>query len=513
MTTNKNIHINYPASKKIYVRGEINNIRVGMREITLADTLSTDEQGETVRKKNNPLVVYDTSGPYSDPAIPLDLSQGLPRTREEWYAKRKGIERTATGYRAKAGKRITQMYYARKRVITPEMEYVAIRENQQVEALGLRSYITPEFVRKEIARGHAVLPANINHPESEPMIIGRNFLVKVNASLPSKPLSQEEEIRRALLCCKHGADVITDQSAGAYTESLMRTLPVPVCADPVLHALTRVEGEAEELSWALFQDTLTQAAEQGVDLFIIPAGMLRAHAELAANRLTGIISPSGRAMARWMRAHGEENFLYAHFPEICQLLASYDATLILGNGLRSGSIYDANDNALLAELTTQSRLAKEAVQHYVQVIVEGPGYLPLNKIQPYMKEQGTACAGVPHYSPCPQTTDTALSHAHIAAAIGAAHIAWQGSALIGCVMPMERLDSFRTEELREGVITAKIAAHTADLAKGHPGVQARDNAMSKAQVDRRLSDQINLSFDPERSQRYHKAAKAERAHA
>lgn len=535
MATKKNMRISYPSSEKIYIEGDINKIRVGMRKINLLDTVTLDSEGERVFKKNNPVIVYDTSGPYSDPKIPIDTNEGLPRIREGWSRRRKdliqlpgltsayGRERLADPkldalrfpkhylpYRAKEGRNITQMYYAKKRVITPEMEYVAIRENQQIEALGLRSYITPDFVRKEVASGRAIIPANINHPEAEPMIIGRRFLVKVNTNIGNSALSStmEEEIEKAIWSCKWGGDTLMDLSTGKNIhetrEWIIRNCPVPMGTVPIYQALEKVNGRVEDLSWEIYKDTLIEQAEQGVDYFTIHAALLRNYIELTTSRLTGIVSRGGSIMAKWMRIHNEENFLYTHFDEICEILAAYDVGVSIGDGLRPGSIYDANDTAQFSELHTMGELTKIAWKHFVQVLIEGPGHVPMNKIQADMKEQQYACYNAPFYTLGPLTTDIAPGYDHITSAIGAAQIAWHGTAMICYVTPKEHLGLPNKEDVRNGVIAYKIAAHAADLAKGHPGAQVRDNALSKARFDFRWKDQFNLSLDPERALQYYK---------
>lgn len=535
MATKKNMRISYPSSEKIYIEGDINKIRVGMRKINLLDTVTLDSEGERVFKKNNPVIVYDTSGPYSDPKIPIDINEGLPRIREGWSRRRKdliqlpgltsayGRERLADPkldalrfpkhylpYRAKEGRNITQMYYAKKRVITPEMEYVAIRENQQIEALGLRSYITPDFVRKEVASGRAIIPANINHPEAEPMIIGRRFLVKVNTNIGNSALSStmEEEIEKAIWSCKWGGDTLMDLSTGKNIhetrEWIIRNCPVPMGTVPIYQALEKVNGRVEDLSWEIYKDTLIEQAEQGVDYFTIHAALLRNYIEMTTSRLTGIVSRGGSIMAKWMRIHNEENFLYTHFDEICEILAAYDVGVSIGDGLRPGSIYDANDTAQFSELHTMGELTKIAWKHFVQVLIEGPGHVPMNKIQADMKEQQYACYNAPFYTLGPLTTDIAPGYDHITSAIGAAQIAWHGTAMICYVTPKEHLGLPNKEDVRNGVIAYKIAAHAADLAKGHPGAQVRDNALSKARFDFRWKDQFNLSLDPERALQYYK---------
>lgn len=534
-TNKKNMRISYPSSEKIYVPGEVNNIKVGMRKIKLLDTVTINDQGERMFKKNNPVVVYDTSGPYSDPSITIDINKGLPRIREEWYSKRKDIVRldeltSAYGrerlanrdldslrfpmrhlpYKAKPGKRITQMYYAKRRIITPEMEYVAIRENQQIEALGLKSYITPEFVRKEIAAGRAIIPANINHPEAEPMIIGRNFLVKINTNIGNSALSSgiDEEIEKAIWSCKWGGDTLMDLSTGdnihETREWIIRNCPVPMGTVPIYQALEKVNGKVEDLTWEIYRDTLIEQAEQGVDYFTIHAALLRDHIDFTSTRLTGIVSRGGSIMAKWMQLHNEENFLYTHFEEICEILKSYDVAVSIGDGLRPGSIYDANDKAQFAELHAMGDLTKIAWKHYVQVIIEGPGHVPMNKIQENMKEQIYACHGAPFYTLGPLTTDIAPGYDHITSAIGGAQIAWYGTSMICYVTPKEHLGLPNKEDVRNGVIAYKIAAHAADLAKGHPGAQVRDNALSKARFDFRWKDQFNLALDPERALQYYK---------
>lgn len=535
MSKKKNMRISYPSSEKIYVASKINNMRIGMRKIKLLDTVTIDENGKKCTKKNNPVIVYDTSGPFSDPGIDIDTTAGLPRIREEWYEKRKDMvqlpeltseygrqrqtdksldeirfPRLHLPYRAKKGKCITQMYYAKRRIITPEMEYVAIRENQQIEALGLKSHITPEFVRKEVAAGRAIIPANINHPEAEPMIIGKRFLVKINTNIGNSALSSsiEEEIEKAVWSCKWGGDTLMDLSTGPNIhetrEWIIRNCPVPMGTVPIYQTLEKVDGRIEDLSWELYRDTLIEQAEQGVDYFTIHAGLLKSYIEMTLPRLTGIVSRGGSIMAKWMQIHNRENFLYTHFAEICEILRAYDVAVSIGDGLRPGSIYDANDNAQFSELYTMGQLTKVAWEQYVQVIIEGPGHVPLNKIHENMKEQQYACHGAPFYTLGPLTTDIAPGYDHITSAIGAAQIAWQGTSMICYVTPKEHLGLPNKEDVRNGVIAYKIAAHAADLAKGHPGAQVRDNALSKARADFRWKDQFNLSLDPERAMQYYK---------
>ncbi|MCC8198798.1 MAG: phosphomethylpyrimidine synthase ThiC [Tannerellaceae bacterium] len=535
MSAKKSMRITYPSSEKIYIPGEINKIQVGMRKIKLTDTVTVDEEGHEVIKKNNPVIVYDTSGPYSDPKIQIDIRKGLPRIREEWYAKRKDLIRLhhlTSEYgrnrladksldpirfpqyhlpiRAKEGKNITQLYYAKRRIITPEMEYVAIRENQQIEALGLKSYITPDFVRKEIAAGWAIIPANINHPEAEPMIIGSKFLVKINTNIGNSALSSgmNEEIEKAVWSCKWGGDTLMDLSTGNHIhetrEWIIRNCPVPMGTVPIYQALEKVDGRVEDLSWEIYRDTLIEQAEQGVDYFTIHAALLKEHIDLTATRLTGIVSRGGSIMSKWMQVHNQQNFLYTHFAEICEILKMYDVAVSIGDGLRPGSIYDANDSAQFAELYTMGKLTDMAWDQFVQVIIEGPGHVSMNKIRDNMKEQQYACRNAPFYTLGPLTTDIAPGYDHITSAIGAAQIAWYGTAMICYVTPKEHLGLPNKEDVRNGVIAYKIAAHAADLAKGHPGAQVRDNALSKARFEFRWKDQFNLSLDPERAMKYYK---------
>lgn len=533
------MRITYPSSEKIYIPGEINKIRVGMRRIKLLDTVTIGKDGEKKYKRNGAVVVYDTSGLYSDPGYDIDITAGLPRLREEWNAKRKDLvrlpelsssygrarqaDKSLDGirfprrhlpYKAKEGKCITQMYYAKQRIITPEMEYAAIRENQQIEALGLKSHITPEFVRKEVAAGRAIIPANINHPEAEPMIIGKKFLVKINTNIGNSPLSSgiDEEIEKAVWSCKWGGDTLMDLSTGnnihETREWIIRNCPVPMGTVPIYQALEKVNGIIEDLNWNVYRDTLIEQAEQGVDYFTIHAGLLKSYIDMTLPRLTGIVSRGGSIMAKWMQVHNCENFLYTHFDEICRILKTYDVAISIGDGLRPGSIYDANDNAQFSELHTMGQLAKAAREHFVQVIIEGPGHVPMNKIHENMKEQQYACGGAPFYTLGPLTTDIAPGYDHITSAIGAAQIAWQGTAMICYVTPKEHLGLPNKEDVRNGVIAYKIAAHAADLAKGHPGAQVRDNALSKARAEFRWKDQFHLSLDPERALQYYKESSA-----
>ncbi|MDL2265836.1 phosphomethylpyrimidine synthase ThiC [Parabacteroides sp. OttesenSCG-928-G07] len=535
MADKNDIRITYPSSDKVYVPGERYNIQVGMRRIKLLDTVTINDQGEKINKKNSPVIVYDTSGPYSDPDSSIDIQQGIPRIRNQWYLKRKDVVQLTElsseygrkrqkdksldsirfphlhlPYKAKEGKGITQMYYAKKRIITPEMEYVAIRENQQIEALGLKSYITPEFVRKEIAAGRAIIPANINHPEAEPMIIGKRFLVKINTNIGNSALSSsiDEEIEKAVWSCKWGGDTLMDLSTGPNIhetrEWIIRNCPVPMGTVPIYQALEKVDGDIEKLNWEIYRDTLIEQAEQGVDYFTIHAGLLKSYIDMTLTRLTGIVSRGGSIMAKWMQIHNRENFLYTHFNDICEILKAYDVAISIGDGLRPGSIYDANDTAQFSELYTMGQLTKVAWEHFVQVIIEGPGHVPMNKIHENMKEQLYACHGAPFYTLGPLTTDIAPGYDHITSAIGAAQIAWQGTAMICYVTPKEHLGLPNKEDVRNGVIAYKIAAHAADLAKGHPGAQVRDNALSKARADFRWKDQFHLALDPERALQYYK---------
>ena len=547
MATKKNMRISYPSSEKIYVPGEINKIKVGMRKIKLLDTVTLDEHGERIFKKNNPVIVYDTSGPYSDPKISIDIAKGLPRIREEWYGKRKdvvqlpeltsayGRERLADAsldslrfpkrylpLRAKEGKNITQMYYAKKRIITPEMEYVAIRENQQIEALGLKSYITPEFVRKEIAAGRAIIPANINHPEAEPMIIGRNFLVKLNTNIGNSALSSgiEEEIDKAVWSCHWGGDTLMDPSTGDHIhetrEWIIRNCPVPVGTVPIYQALEKVNGKVENLSWEIYRDTLIEQAEQGVDYFTIHAGLRWHHVPLTLKRLTGIVSRGGAIMAHWCTTHKQESFLYEHFEDICEILAKYDVGVSIGDGLRPGCIADSNDEAQLAELKTLGELARVASKHDVQVIIEGPGHVPMQKIRENMRLEQEWCDEAPFYTLGPLVTDIAPGYDHITGAIGGAIIGQLGCAMLCYVTRKEHLGLPDREDVREGVVTYKLAAHAADLAKGHPSAQWRDNALAQARFEFRWEDQFNLSLDPQKARSFHDLtlphANAKKAH-
>jgi len=529
--TKNNCRITYPASSKIYVPGKLHNIKVAMRQIALLDTVTIKNGVKTI-ESNAPVVVYDTSGPYSDQIT--DIKKGLPRMRQTWVEDRGDTELLknftsiyANGRaggknnfpvvnlprRAQKGKKITQMSYAKAGIITPEMEYAAIRENMQNAALGIATHITPEFVCKQIAAGRAVIPANINHPEAEPMIIGPDFLVKINTNIGNSALSSgiEEEIEKAVWSCKWGGDTLMDLSTGdnihETREWIIRNTPVPVGTVPLYQALEKVNGQVRDLTWEIYRDTLIEQCEQGVDYFTIHAGLLRAHLPLAQKRLTGIVSRGGAAIASWMAMHKKENFFYTHFEEVCQILAQYDVAVSLGDGLRPGSIADANDAAQFAELDVLGQLTKTAWAHDVQVLIEGPGHVPMNKIKANMDEQIEKCHGAPFYTLGPLTTDIAPGYDHITSAIGAAQIAWLGTAMICYVTPKEHLALPNKEDVRAGVVAYKIAAHAADLAKGHPGAQLRDNAISKARFDFRWKDQFNLSLDPERALEYYKAGR------
>lgn len=529
---NIDVH-NYPGSEKIYIEGTLHDIRVPMRRIKLTPTVKSIN-GESVVMENQPVCVYDTSGAYTDPNIIININEGLPRIREKWIAERSDLEvlpsissqygneralnqdldkiRFAHQYlprRAKNGCKITQMALAKMGIITPEMEYVAIRENMDCEALGVKSHITPEFVREEVASGRAVIPANINHPESEPMIIGRNFAVKLNTNIGNSALSSgiEEEVNKAVWSCYWGGDTLMDLSTGdnihETREWIVRNCPVPVGTVPIYQALEKVDGDVAALSWELYRDTLIEQAEQGVDYFTIHAGVLRAHAELIGERLTGIVSRGGSIMTQWCVMHNKENFLYTHFDEICEILAKYDVAVSLGDGLRPGSIHDANDRSQFMELDVLGELTQVAWSHNVQVLIEGPGHVPMHKIAENMDRQVEKCHEAPFYTLGPLTTDIAPGYDHITSAIGAAQIAWLGTAMICYVTPKEHLALPNLEDVRNGVIAYKIAAHAADLAKGHPGAQVRDDAMSKARFEFRWKDQFNLSLDPARARQYY----------
>ena len=532
-----NIRIKFPDSEKVYMEGKIHpEIRVGMRKVNLTPTVSI-ENGKKVYKENTPVYVYDTSGIYSDPNAEIDLKKGLPRMREPWILKRGGVERldeVSSEYgrmrlndksldhlrfehickplRAKKGCQVGQMYYAKQGIVTPEMEYVAIRENMNCRELGIETHITPEFVRDEIAAGRAVLPANINHPEAEPMIIGRKFLVKINTNIGNSALSSgiDEEIEKAVWSCKWGGDTLMDLSTGdnihETREWIIRNCPVPVGTVPMYQAMEKVNGKAEDLTWELFRDTLIEQCEQGVDYFTIHCGIRLQNIHLANGRMTGMVSRGGSIISKWCQMHQKESFLYEHFDDICDILAQYDVAVSLGDGLRPGSIYDANDKAQFAELDTMGELVERAWAKNVQAFIEGPGHVPMHKIHENMERQIEKCHNAPFYTLGPLVTDIAPGYDHITSAIGAAQIGWYGTAMLCYVTPKEHLALPNKEDVRVGVVTYKIAAHAADLAKGHPGAYIRDNALSKARYEFRWKDQFNLSLDPERALEYYKTA-------
>mgnify|MGYP000380921046 FL=1 len=523
----------YPNSEKIYIDGTLFPIKVGMRKINLTPTVKI-ENGEKKITPNAPVVVYDTSGAYTDKNIKTDINEGLPRLREQLiadrndtvqldsitsdYGKMRLQDKSLDGIRfkkqykprkAKPGKEITQMAYAKAGIITAEMEYVAIRENLNNKELGIESYITPEFVRDEIAAGRAIIPANINHPEAEPMIIGRAFSVKLNTNIGNSALSSgiKEEVDKAMWSCYWGGDTLMDLSTGdnihETREWIIRNCPVPMGTVPIYQALEKVHGNVAELTWEIYRDTLIEQCEQGVDYFTIHAGVLKAHAQLIGERLTGVVSRGGSIMTQWCVLHNQESFLYTHFDEICEILAQYDVAVSLGDGMRPGSIYDAHDKAQFLELDVLGELTEKAWKHNVQVIIEGPGHVPMQKIRENMDKQLSACHEAPFYTLGPLTTDIAPGYDHITSAIGAAQIAWYGTAMICYVTPKEHLSLPNKEDVRNGVIAYKIAAHAADLAKGFPGAQVRDNAMSKARFEFRWKDQFNLSLDPARAKQYY----------
>ena len=522
----------YPNSEKIYIDGTLFPIKVGMRKINLTPTVKI-ENGEKKITPNAPVVVYDTSGAYTDKNIKTDINEGLPRLREQLiadrndtvqldsitsdYGKMRLQDKSLDGIRfkkqykprkAKPGKEITQMAYAKAGIITAEMEYVAIRENLNNKELGIESYITPEFVRDEIAAGRAIIPANINHPEAEPMIIGRAFSVKLNTNIGNSALSSgiKEEVDKAMWSCYWGGDTLMDLSTGdnihETREWIIRNCPVPMGTVPIYQALEKVHGNVAELTWEIYRDTLIEQCEQGVDYFTIHAGVLKAHAQLIGERLTGVVSRGGSIMTQWCVLHNQESFLYTHFDEICEILAQYDVAVSLGDGMRPGSIYDANDKAQFLELDVLGELTEKAWKHNVQVIIEGPGHVPLHKIRENMERQISHCHNAPFYTLGPLVTDIAPGYDHITSAIGAAQIGWLGPAMLCYVTPKEHLGLPNREDVRTGVITYKIAAHAADLAKGHPGAQIRDNALSKARYEFRWRDQFHLSLDPDRALEY-----------
>lgn len=524
----------YPNSEKFYVAGTLYpDIRVGMRRVHQYPTVKI-EDGKRVEYPNEDVVIYDTSGPYTDPEVKIDLYKGLPRTREAWVERRGdtelldgitseyGRKRLADSSldeirfpvrhrprRALEGKRVTQMHYARKGIVTPEMEYVAIRENLDNAARGIKSYITPEFVRDEVAAGRAIIAANINHPEAEPMVIGKAFAVKLNTNIGNSALSSgiEEEVAKAVWSCYWGGDTLMDLSTGdnihETREWIIRNCPVPMGTVPIYQALEKVQGRVQDLTWEIYRDTLIEQCEQGVDYFTIHAGALKAHAELLDERLTGCVSRGGSIMTQWCVLHDEESFLYTHFDEICEILNKYDVAVSLGDGMRPGSTHDANDRAQFLELDVLGELTARAWEHDVQVIVEGPGHVPINKIEANMDRQVKACQSAPFYTLGPLTTDIAPGYDHITSAIGAAIISTLGTAMICYVTPKEHLSLPTLEDVREGVIAYKISAHAADLAKGFPGANVRDDALSKARFEFRWKDQFNLSLDPEKARRYY----------
>ena len=530
--------ITYQRSEKVYMPGKLfPEIRVAMRKVSQVPTVTVNGD-ERIETPNPDVYIYDTSGPFSDPNQNIDLKKGLPRMREPWIVGRGDVEQLpeitseyglmrkndksldhlrfehiTLPYRAKEGKCITQMYYAKQGIITPEMEYVAIRENMNCEELGIKTHITPEFVRQEIAEGRAVLPANINHPEAEPMIIGRNFLVKINTNIGNSATTSsiDEEVEKALWSCKWGGDTLMDLSTGdnihETREWIVRNCPVPVGTVPIYQTLEKVNGKVEDLNWDIFRDTLIEQCEQGVDYFTIHAGVRLQNVHLADKRKTGIVSRGGSIMSKWCRLFNKESFIYEHFDDICEILAKYDVAISLGDGLRPGSIYDANDEAQFAELDTLGELVLRAWEHNVQAFIEGPGHVPMHKIQENMERQIKSCHNAPFYTLGPLTTDIAPGYDHITSAIGAAQIGWLGTAMLCYVTPKEHLALPDKDDVRVGVVTYKIAAHAADLAKGHPGAQVRDDALSKARFDFRWKDQFDLSLDPERALEYFRAGK------
>lgn len=538
----------FPASEKIYVEGTLHPVKVAMRQISQSPTDNCHKPDGTL-VENPPVTVYDTSGPYTDPSIEIDIEKGIPEIRKEWITDRGDVEElkqfTSTYYHerlndsaldairfpelkkplcAKGDANVTQLHYARKGIITPEMEYVAIRENQKIEeqnreqgwqhpghsyGANIPAKITPEFVRDEIAAGRAIIPANINHPEAEPMIIGRNFLVKINANIGNSAISSgiEEEVEKMVWSSRWGADTIMDLSTGKNIhetrEWIIRNSPVPIGTVPIYQALEKVDGIAEDLNWEVYRDTLIEQAEQGVDYFTIHAGVLKEYIPMTANRVTGIVSRGGSILAKWCMHHDKENFLYTHFEEICEIMKKYDVSFSLGDGLRPGALADANDAAQFGELKTLGELTKIAWEHDIQVMIEGPGHVPMQMIRENMTEQLEKCHEAPFYTLGPLTTDIAPGYDHITSAIGAAQIGWYGTAMLCYVTPKEHLGLPDRNDVKEGVITYKLAAHAADLAKGHPGAQYRDNMLSKARFEFRWEDQFNLSLDPEKAAGFH----------
>jgi phosphomethylpyrimidine synthase len=543
-----------PGSRKIHVAGSLPGVNVPMREVVQSQT-PTLFGGED----NPAITVYDTSGPYTDPAVLIDLAAGLAPVRAQWIAERgdsepltalssefgRGRETDARldavrfGHRplprrAMTGANVSQMHYARRGIVTPEMEFVAIRENQRIEALrdsalsaqhrgesfgaNIQQVITPEFVRDEVARGRAILPNNLNHPESEPMIIGRNFLTKINANIGNSAVSSgiAEEVEKLVWAIRWGADTVMDLSTGKHIhetrEWILRNSPVPIGTVPIYQALEKVDGRAEELTWEIFRDTLIEQAEQGVDYFTIHAGVLLRYVPLTAKRVTGIVSRGGSILAKWCLSHHKENFLYTHFEDICEIMKAYDVAFSLGDGLRPGCIADANDAAQFGELETLGELTKIAWKHDVQTMIEGPGHVPMQLIKENMDKQLAECGEAPFYTLGPLTTDIAPGYDHITSAIGAAMIGWFGTAMLCYVTPKEHLGLPNREDVRDGIMAYKIAAHAADLAKGHPGAQVRDNALSKARFEFRWQDQFNLGLDPEKAQEFHDETMPKEAH-
>ncbi|MCL1143159.1 phosphomethylpyrimidine synthase ThiC [Shewanella gaetbuli] len=542
--------LQHPNSEKIYLIGSRQDIQVAMRQIKQTDTLVNGDADNPVFEANPAIKVYDCAGAYSDPDAEIDVRKGLPKVRQAWIEERNDTEQLSNASsnftqqrladdgldhlrfdaliaprKAKSGKRVTQMHYARQGIITPEMEYIAIRENmarQQVsdeiltqkakgEAFGAQigQLITPEFVRSEVARGRAIIPLNINHPESEPMIIGRNFLVKVNANIGNSAVTSsiEEEVEKLVWSTRWGADTVMDLSTGRYIhetrEWIIRNSPVPIGTVPIYQALEKVNGVAEDLNWEVFRDTLIEQAEQGVDYFTIHAGVLLRYVPMTAKRLTGIVSRGGSIMAKWCLSHHKESFLYENFREICEICAAYDVSLSLGDGMRPGSIADANDEAQFAELETLGELVKIAWEYDVQTIIEGPGHVPMQLIKVNMEKQLAHCDEAPFYTLGPQTTDIAPGYDHFTSGIGAAMMAWYGVAMLCYVTPKEHLGLPNKEDVKQGLMAYKIAAHAADVAKGHPGAQIRDNALSKARFEFRWEDQYNLGLDPDTARAYH----------
>ena len=533
-----------PNSRKVYIEGSRPDIRVPMREISQSDTPAA-----MGHEKNPPIFVYDTSGPYTDPNVKIDIRSGLAPLRQKWIEERNdtvvmdgpssqyGKERLADPKlaslrfnlhrmprRAKPGMNVSQMHYARKGIITPEMEYIAVRENQKCEGLialltkqhpghdfgaAIPKAITPEFVRDEVARGRAIIPVNINHPEIEPMIIGRNFLVKINANIGNSAISSgiQEEVEKMTWSIRWGGDTVMDLSTGKHIhetrEWIIRNSPVPIGTVPIYQALEKVDGKAEELTWEIYRDTLVEQCEQGVDYFTVHAGVRLPYIPMTAKRMTGIVSRGGSIMAKWCLAHHQESFLYTHFEEICELLKQYDVAFSLGDGLRPGSIYDANDEAQLAELKTLGELTEIAWRHDVQTMIEGPGHVPMHMIKENMDLQLKHCKEAPFYTLGPLTTDIAPGYDHITSGIGAAMIGWYGTAMLCYVTPKEHLGLPDKNDVKDGIMAYKVAAHAADLAKGHPGAQIRDNALSKARFEFRWDDQFNLGLDPDKAKQFH----------